>query len=202
MLVFFLLGIIIFFFFFTCVIKIKIENFLIDTISPKEKKSEIYLQVYLLGKIKIFEKGFNQLKWKNIDLIKMTEKMEWKKFKLHFLKKEERNKIISKIHLERLQLHIKIGTENAMLTSLIVPFLSTGVEIILTKLKKSQDQRNYSYKIEPDYEGKNKCKVKLDSIISMKIVHIIYILYIVLKKRRVEKNGRTSNRRSYDYSYE
>ena len=48
---------------------------------------------------------------------------------------------------------------------------------------------------------KNEYYISLDSIISIKIVHIINSMLIFVKKGR-DKNERTSNRRPYAYSYE
>ncbi len=55
----------------------------------------------------------------------------------------------------------------------------------------------------PIYEDKNRIKLILNCIIQVKLVHIISIIYYVVKKRKEKrKYERASNRRSYDYSYE
>lgn len=63
------------------------------------------------------------------------------------------------------------------------------------------DPNKTEFRIIPLYNFGNSIKFNLNCIISVKIVHIIYVIYILLKTRR-RKNERTSNRRSYDYSYE
>ena len=44
-------------------------------------------------------------------------------------------------------------------------------------------------------------KIDLNCIFSLKMIHIINIMWLILRKRD-DKNGRTSNRRFNAYSYE
>lgn len=53
----------------------------------------------------------------------------------------------------------------------------------------------------PMYRFGNSINLSLNCIINVKMVHIIYVIYILLKKGMI-KNERTSNRGAYDYSYE
>jgi len=72
---------------------------------------------------------------------------------------------------------------------------SYGIIFGITNPKKSE------FIVKPLYNLGNSIKFNLNCIISVKVVHIIYVIYILLKKRRAS-NERASNRRSYDYSYE
>ena len=57
-----------------------------------------------------------------------------------------------------------------------------------------------AFSVYPLYNFGNSIKINLNCIIKVKIVHIIYVIYILLRRRN--KNERASNRRAYDYSYE
>ena len=52
------------------------------------------------------------------------------------------------------------------------------------------------------YINKNLLNIEISSIFQIKMIHIINTICIVNKKRKGDKNERTSNRRPYDYGYE
>ena len=129
-----------------------------------------------------------------IDFNKIKEKIPINRDTLSILKK-------LKLEIEKLNLKINIGIEDAVLTSFIVGIIASLIGIILPHLVKNRNNKEIKYIVEPIY-NKTQFNMYLDSIISIKIVHIIYILYQLVKKGKGEKNERTSNRRSYAYSYE
>ena len=88
------------------------------------------------------------------------------------------------------------------MTSIIVPIVSTVILFILhKKIKKFQNQ---VFTINPIYINQNLVNIYISGIFEIKMSHIINIIYILNKERKkgVNKNERTSNRRSYGYSYE
>ena len=93
-----------------------------------------------------------------------------------------------------------MGIEDAIATSYLVAIIASILSIILPHLVKKEDIKNIKYEINPIYNTLI-FNLKLDSIINLKIVHIIYVIYNLVKKGR-DKNERTSNRRSYAYSHE
>ena len=96
---------------------------------------------------------------------------------------------------------MEIGTENACLTSFIIPAVSTAIAICLRKkIKENKDQ---TFIITPIYQDKNVANINLSGIFEIKMIHIINTICISSKKRgKGDKNERASNRRNYDYSYE
>lgn len=104
--------------------------------------------------------------------------------------------------INKLNLDINIGIEDAMVNSFVVFLISTVISILLPKFVKYKNRKNIKYRVTPLYNEKNMISICFDSIICIKMVHIISIIYTVLMKRRVDKNGRTSNRRTYAYSHE
>ena len=96
---------------------------------------------------------------------------------------------------------ISIGTENAALTAFTIPVISTFIAISLSKqIKKYNDKQVFL--VEPVYLDKNLLNIEISSIFQIKMIHIINTICIVNKKRKGDKNERTSNRRPYDYGYE
>lgn len=177
----------------------KIENLNISNENHKFKfNAIIYIELYFLDKIKIFKLKINPEK------INLKEKIDFDKLKNELPKKVETKKIIQKlkIELEKIDLNIEIGTQDVLITSGIVAILGSAIGIVLGRMIKKYDSDKYSYLIIPNYKNINLIKVSANCIVKVKMVHIISIIYFLLIKRRKNKNERTSNRRSYEYSYE
>lgn len=105
-----------------------------------------------------------------------------------------------KLKIESLSLKINIGIEDAIYTSYLVAIIASMLSIILPHVVKREDIQNIKYEITPMYNTLL-FNLNLDSIITLKIVHIIYVIYNLVKKGR-DKNERTSNRRFNAYSHE
>lgn len=184
--------------FFSINLKLEIENLKLELPKNKitNKDSKVSLKIYILKKIKIAEINLKKIDLKS-DKVKNRLQNQFKgnKFNLDTVK------LISKVNyiIEKLNLKVYIGTEDAAITA-----VSTGVgyTIISNFINgKTLSYQNIKYKIFPIYQNKNILKLELDSIITLKMEKIIDIIKII-KKGRVDKNGRTSNRRAYAYSNE
>ena len=199
-LVFIILGIIIlalliFTILLLSTIKVEIDNLKIE--SKKQAKYLIKISIKFLGKIPIISiKIDNSKKIRKINFSNVKSKMNGK-----ILAKEIVLEIIKKIKLEKLSLKAYIGTEDAILTSYIVASIASIIGVILPHIA-NKEPNQYEYFINPIYQYKNEYHITLNGIFCIKIVHIIYSLICFMKKRRDDKNERTSNRRSYAYSNE
>lgn len=207
-LVFIFLGLLIiisisFLIFIASTIKIKVENLQIGD-NTNNRKYKAFLQLYFLKKIKIFSIRINNERIRKVYTSKQIEKIDFNKIKKDIPINRETLSIIKEIRLkiEKLDLKINIGIEDAILTSYLVAVISILIGIILPHLVKNKDNREIKYIVEPMY-NKTQFNMYLDSIISVKIVHIIYVLYYLAKKGKEKKRDeRTSNRRTYAYGHE
>lgn len=131
---------------------------------------------------------------------KRLEKIDFAKVRKNIPINKETLKVIKglKLKIEKLDLVINIGIDDAALVSYIVATISGIISIVLPYLIRIEDINKCKYRIIPIY-NQNTFNLYLDSIINLKIVHIIYVIYNLVKKGRDEKNERTSNRRSYAY---
>lgn len=187
-------------------IRIQIKNFSFCSQMPRHinKDYQIIVKLYILGRIPIFKISMTKLK---------LEKMQWKdKIKHIDFKALENNvnwnhnlwRAIKKLKvvIKNINLQMEIGTENAALTSMIVPTISTIIAIILRKRVK--DFENQIFTIRPVYQNQNLVNISVSGIFEIKMSHIINIIYILNKKEKkgVKEYERTSNRGSYGYSYE
>lgn len=191
------------------VIKIDVRELKVDSGKKSEWLEElhIYLQLYFLGKIKIGQISINKNKLKKIPIDKLKEKMKQidiKELEMSKFEKQEIKKAVKElqINVEKINLEMNVGVDDMMLTTVIVTLISVGIGILLPHVVKKYVPENYYYKIMPIYTNQNKIKIDFKCIICTKVVHIIYVIYILIKMRRVKNNERTSNRRYYDYSYE
>lgn len=188
-------------------ISVRIEKFKVSNYNEYGKLNvdyKIFFELLFLNKLKIFsikiDKGMvNKLKVKD-----KVKNIDFKQVKTDMPSKKELKEIIKKlqIKLDKLNLKVEIGTIDVILTSGIITILASTIGIELARIIKKYDKEKYNYEIYPIYQNKNLINVNLNCIIKVKMVHIIFIIYLLLKKRRVKKYERTSNRRSYDYSYE
>ena len=184
-------------------IRIEIDNFEFNSQLKgfTNKNYKIYFKLYILKFIPI-------LKIK-IDDKKIRKKLKEDKFKAKTQKIEQ--DILSKkipigefknldFEIKKFNLNLELGTENAFLTSMLIPIISALISILLGK--KSKDVTNTKYMIKPIYINQNLIKILIFGIFDIKMFHIINILYSLKNKEGENKNERTSNRRSYDYGYE
>ena len=191
-------------------IEIKLMPFIINSKKAKcvDEQSKVIVKLKLFGKIPIIKFIITKRKLKKLQKsFKMNEKIE--EIEKNIIQNKDKidvrllaviKEIGRSITIERLELGMELGTQNAFLTSMIVAILSSIVAIGVSKMKVKED--DVWYEIEPIYTNQNFVKIAISGIFKIKMVHIINIIYVLNKKGGMKNNERTSNRRSYDYSYE
>ena len=179
----------------TSKIGVEIEKFNLDTERPKGHKishnSKIYILIFIFGKIKIFKKQIKKVKTNKVKLKKDEidiKILKSKKLKINY--KELLKKI--EVEIRSIDLEVQIGLRDAANTAILTGGIAGIIGGILRKPK---------YKIIPIYANKDILKIKLDGIFTIYLMHYIYS-QIFKKKRRVDKNERTSDRKSYANCYE
>ena len=182
-------------------IRIQVENFEASNIEnmKKPKNYKIKIALYLFNKIKWI--------WISLDdkkIQKISQKSKWNEVDIKKYVDVKDIKLVKKLSpkISFFNLKVKLGTFDILTTTYLVAILSTFIAVLLPYTIKKYKKENYYYEILPVYSDKNLYEIKLNCIIEEKMVHIISIVYALLKKRRVDKNERTSNRRSYAYGHE
>ena len=185
-------------------IQIKIEDFKFSSQLPKHtnKDYKIIFKLYILSKIPIFKLVITDEKIRKMNMKEKFRKMETKIIE----KKEFLNKniieSIKKVELmiKNIELKIDLGTESTILTSILVPIISTVISIFINQ--KIQDYNRQKFIVNPIFTNKNLINIEITSIFELKMIHIINSIYVLNKKEGVENYERTSNRRTYDNCYE
>ena len=181
-------------------IKFEIKNLKINI--PKFKKnytnndSKVTLKIYVFKKVKIAEINLKKVDFKNE---KVRNKIQTQ-FKENPLNLDTVKFLISLNYIfEKLDLKIYIGTEDAAITAIGVGLCYIIISNFLKE--KIKEYKNTDYNIFPIYQNKNILKIEIDSIIIFKMESIINIIKF-MRKGKVNKDVRTSNRRTYAYSNE
>ena len=100
------------------------------------------------------------------------------------------------IELEKFFLDLKIGTGELFTTAFLIPTLATIIAVFLSKKSDKIDYKDINYNIKPIYEDKFLYDIKFRCIINVRVVHIIYMIYVLKKgKKESDKCGGTSNRK-------
>ena len=146
---------------------IEVQNLIIDTEQPQGKKineeSKINVYILIFGKIKIFKNNVKNMKRpdfkiknKNID-IKILQDKDLKIDYKSLLKNID-------LDIEKIDLNAQIGTEDAVLTAILVGIISSILGILIKKPK---------YQVIPIYTNKNFIKIRLDGIFSIYLMQYI-----------------------------
>ncbi len=193
----------------TSKIEIKIENLIITSQTKKHinDKYKIIIKMYVFNKIPIIKITLTENKLKKIyTKLKMKEKIRKFEEEIYINKDKFDLKLLNAIRefnkcikIVDLKLKIQLGTENAFLTSILVAIISSIMSITISKKAMREDK--IFYNVEPIYNSQNLINIAISGIFQIKMIHIINTIYVLNKKGGIEYE-RTSNRRSYDYSYE
>ena len=186
-------------------IKIEIKNLKISSNIQKHLATDyiIEFKLYILKKIPIIKFTITDEKIRKLKIKQKLEKVDIKKIEKD-LSINKIKEIIkkSKFIIKKFKLKAEIGTENASFTAIVIPIVSTIISFILKNKIKNYNYKNQKFIIKPIFLNKNIINIDFSGIFEVKMIHIINIMYIINKKEGVKKYERTSNRRSYAYSYE
>lgn len=150
----------------TSKIGIDIKNLIIDT-DAEEKINEdgkIYVYLLLFNKIKLFRKNVRNIPMKDV-------KFETSDFDIKIFKNKDIKinylELIQNINIDikNIDLNVKIGTEDAGVTAILVGIFARILGIIIKKPK---------YQILPIYANRNLLKINLNGIFTIYLMHYIY----------------------------
>ena len=188
-------------------LQVEIKKLEIDTTNKKGNKIEDYIvniKIKVLGKITLLKITINKEIMKKYRLIneKVLMKIRDVEKELMDPRKESlvRNnlKYIRQldIQVDKVDLYLKIGLIDAFYTAILVGVISTVISIIVSKNTKNYKCNKYS--IIPEYDSELAIKLNLNCIIKIKMIHIINVIYMLMKEKRSEGyDERKSNRRTY-----
>ncbi len=184
-------------------IQLNVKNLEVGNINKENNNYQVEILLKVFDKFTVYKTVVSKEKIQKIYDSKILKKLHIKQDLKNEIKfrKQEFLEILKRVQIEivKFNLKINIGLEDAAITALVVGGLSSIISIILPFLLKPANLKKCKYCIMPIYMQRNLYNIKLKGIIKLKVVHIIYVIYILVKKGR-DENERASNRRTYDYS--
>lgn len=149
---------------------------------------EILIYIYVLNKIKIvkikFYKDYLQilglkLQYRFIKKIKFARNAYNNLNKKFFKILRNRRKLdMQTLNLEvnKCNLFLKLGTMSQVLTIFSIPLISTIITFFLRNSTNNDNIKKYSYKIIPEYSGRNIFNIKLDTNFEFETIKLIIFL--------------------------
>lgn len=178
-------------------IQLQINNLYIK--DNQRKDGEIKIVLKLLKIIPYLDINLLDSKFikKQITLENLEKNMNKSKIKTY---KNELKQILEITKVEELYLKINMQSENIFLMTFATVILSTILSIIFAKNMIDKDDGKYG--INMKYSNNTNYEIYLNSIINIKVIHIISVMCESFKRKRADKNARKSYRRAYEYNHE
>lgn len=164
---------------------LRILNILIYEKDDKLKLNFLdYLNFTLKIKLLIFSKiPTLSIKLDNIKIKKLLLKQIEKEIRKHKdivedkkKAKELSKKIVPLFNLQKTNLRIELGTEDAAFTAIASSIVSIFITMALSYVADVKKYKNYNYKITPIYLNENVFFLQFSCIITSKILHIIKVM--------------------------
>ncbi len=178
-------------------IQLQINNLYIR--DNQKKEGEIKIVLKLLNIIPYLELNLLDSKFikKQMTLENLEKNIDKSKIKIY---KNELKQILGITKVEELYVKINLQSENIFFMTFVTVILSTILSIIFAKNMLDKDEGKYG--ISMKYANNTAYEIYLNSIINLKIIHIISVMCEILKRKRADKNARKSYRRTYEYNNE
>lgn len=178
-------------------IQLQINNLYIK--DNQRKDGEIKIVLKLLKIIPYLDINLLDSKFikKQMTLENLEKNMNKSKIKTY---KNELKQILEITKVEELYVKINLQSENIFLMTFATVILSTILSIIFAK--NMIDKDNGKYGINMRYSNNTNYEIYLNSIINIKVIHIISVMCESFKRKRADKNARKSYRRAYEYNHE
>ena len=165
-------------------IHIQINNLEFSNIRKlKNNKYKIVFSMIILKKDKWLLIKIDKRKLQRIINKIHLEKINIKKLEREFNIKDikELSKIEPKIRY--LNMDAKLGLDDVILTSYLIPIISTIFAIIMPYVVQRKDVKNIKYNLKPLYNMKNVYDIKLDICIEIKVMDILNVFYNIYKSK-------------------
>ena len=173
-------------------IRLELKNVQFSNLE-KNKKYIIKISSYLFNKIKWFSLKINNSKLKKISKDLHLEQIDIKKIEKDFKISDLKEISNIKPKVSYLDLEMKIGVEDVVLTSYIVPIICTILAIILPHIVSKDREKYIKYNVLPIYHSKNEYNLKFNAILEIKIINILISGYKIFKSRKKTEKEMETN---------
>ena len=188
----------IFFLIILSTLKVEIKDAEVSNINDKNKQSttkskigkkyKIKISLLFLNKIKYISINLNykkiqelksKINFSKINIKKIEKEFEWSNFK----------EIIEiKPNISYMNLNIKLGIDDVLFTTYLIPIISTIISIFLPLVVEKNSRNKVNYIIKPIYNNGNIYDVKINIGLKIKIIKVVNAIYKIYKKRKIKMN--------------
>lgn len=168
-------------------VRIQITDFEVSNVEKVTAKYKVNISALILDKVKWISLNFDKKK-----IQRMSKKIHLEKKDIQKLEKDMQIEDIKEIinikpKISLLRLNVKLGVEDVVITSYIVPIICTILAVILPYMTIEAERKNINYKIDPMYNNGNIYYVKLDTVLEIKVINILNAVYRIYKSRKLNK---------------
>lgn len=174
-------------------IRVKVKDFELSNKKHIEPNYEIIISLILLNKLKWISIRLNNAKMRKMYTKMHLERIDIKELEKNIKPSDIREIINIKPKLTHLNLKLKLGIEDVILTSYIVPIFCTFICIVLPHVTEKKNIGNIKYKIEPVY-NQNMYHIKLGTIIEIKMINVLNSVYKIYKSKKEKTKAKNKIR--------
>ena len=198
-------------------IELKIHNLHINSALTVKNNEDLLIQISL----KILNIRWIKIKLSRTKIEKLKNKIKEEEKRLNLNEKEINKKIKNKINkaikdkeirenilntkveLEEFKSKLEVATDDYIITSYLVAIISIIISNIIPHIisKKTEKKlgKKIQYYVTPVYKVQNSYSLRLDTTVSTKLLHLLYIAVKIIKKNNIKikkflyKKGRNSS---------
>ena len=174
-------------------IKIDIKNFEATNKQHIKQNYEVAISLNILNKLKWISFRLNAKKMKKLVIKMHLEKIDIKKLERDLQLSDIQEIFRIRAKISSLNLNIKIGMEDAVITSYIVPIICTVISLILSHITEKKNISNIKYKVEPVY-NQNAYHIKLNTVLEIKLINVLNSAYRIYKSRELSSEKSKDNK--------
>lgn len=146
----------------------------------------IIFSLYFLNRIKFLSIKFDRKKMEKLITKMHLEKMDIQKLEREIKLSDIKEVINIKPKVSYLNLDIKVGVDDVLVTTYIIPILCTVFTLILPRVTKKENVNDIKYVVEPIYNNGNVLHLKLESNIELKIINILNCIFRIYRSKKNE----------------
>ena len=151
-------------------------------------KYKAKISINLLGKFKIFQVKLNSEKIKKIKIKMHLDRIDIKELEKNIGLADIKEIMQVNPKISYMDLNIKVGIDDVVLTTYIVPIISTIISILLPLLIEKDRHNNIKYLVEPIYNKRNVYDVSLNIGIKIKVIKLLNVIYAIYKNKKISKS--------------
>ena len=190
-----IIAISLFFLIIFSTLKIEIKNFKTSNLTTNKEKStftnskkyskyEVNIALEILNKLKYFSLNLNSRKIKKITLKMHLDKTKIKELEREISISDIKEVMNIKPKISYLDLKLKLGIDDVLLTTYSVPIISTVISILLPYTVEKEDVNNIKYEVKPIYNNGNVYDMKLNIGVKIKVIKILNAVYRIYKNKK------------------